>query len=955
MKRIGVKRVILSCFVIFSAVEVFAQTLSFQREVDTIPVVIDGVTLPEPFEGGINFPRPSFADIDADGDLDLFLGDWNGKIHFSRNISANGVVKFKFEPGMMQGLVVTRHAAPTLADIDNDNDLDLFVGEEAGNINFFRNTGTATTPTFTLENMNFAGANVGSQATPNFVDIDADGDLDLFVGESAGDINFYRNVGTVTEPVFGLENANFLGTSFGGQSVFDFGDIDNDGDLDLFVDTSGDNFDPIRVSFYRNNGTATNPAFTLETSSLLGQSFATEAPALADLNEDGKLDLMIADQGGEVWVSINSGTKENFTFSEDLDKLGALYSFIEEGSVTSVALADIDADGDQDLYFGHGGNVYFYRNIGTPMNPMFTDNSNNRIPGEYPTFVDIDNDGDLDLFIGWGDGTLTFFRNTGTLSSEEFTFVDGFFGGIDVGNVAKPAFGDIDADGDFDLFIGNLEGKLSFYRNNGSAESANYELATANFAGIDVGDRSAPFLADIDQDGDYDLFVGRGEEGLDPDGKIFFYRNTGTALSFNFVLETEKFANVDVPGVVYTTPHLTDIDNDGDLDLFFGEHNGGLLFYRNTTNHLPVPLMASPGPNSSFSEGQPISFIGSAADFEDGDLSGAALVWTSSRDGQIGTGESFEVSNLSVGTHLITLTTTDSQGDNGTAQISVTVDEVQLDEFIFRWETNTIPVTVEDRTLLRAFAGGYREQRPALVDLDNDNDLDLLVGEGAGLYYFSNQGTVNNADFVFETQNFAGFDGSLAAPALCDIDDDGDLDLFVGVSDGTISFYRNVGSADFYRFVLASSNFNNIDVGDMAIPAFADIDGDNDLDLFVGETDDNINFYRNVGTKTTPSFSFETERFQSLTVGAPWKPAFADIDNDGDLDFFTGDISSDCSFSIAFYKNSGTRFSASFQLERQQVFLIRTGCGGSVSFGDLDNDSDLPISILFWVKPYLIC
>ena len=68
-----------------------------------------------------------------------------------------------------------------------------------------------------------------------------------------------------------------------------------------------------------------------------------------------------------------------------------------------------------------------------------------------------------------------------------------------------------------------------------------------------------------------------------------------------------------------------------------------------------------------------MSFAGSAADPEDGALTGASLVWTSSRDGAIGTGTSFAKNNLSVGTHTITLTATDSQGATGTATVSITV------------------------------------------------------------------------------------------------------------------------------------------------------------------------------------------------------------------------------------------------------------------------------------------
>ncbi|MFQ5889488.1 MAG: PKD domain-containing protein [Gemmatimonadota bacterium] len=91
------------------------------------------------------------------------------------------------------------------------------------------------------------------------------------------------------------------------------------------------------------------------------------------------------------------------------------------------------------------------------------------------------------------------------------------------------------------------------------------------------------------------------------------------------------------------------------------------------TNQAPTATIAAPGTGSIFTAGQDVSFQGSASDPEDGALSGASLVWTSDLDGQIGTGASFTKSDLSVGTHVITLTATDSDGATGTATVQITV------------------------------------------------------------------------------------------------------------------------------------------------------------------------------------------------------------------------------------------------------------------------------------------
>jgi hypothetical protein len=93
-------------------------------------------------------------------------------------------------------------------------------------------------------------------------------------------------------------------------------------------------------------------------------------------------------------------------------------------------------------------------------------------------------------------------------------------------------------------------------------------------------------------------------------------------------------------------------------------------------NQSPVATITAPANNASFAQGASVSFAGTGTDAEDGTLTGASLVWSSSLDGQIGTGTSFSTTTLSVGTHVITLTVTDSQGAHGTATITVVITGV---------------------------------------------------------------------------------------------------------------------------------------------------------------------------------------------------------------------------------------------------------------------------------------
>jgi hypothetical protein len=131
--------------------------------------------------------------------------------------------------------------------------------------------------------------------------------------------------------------------------------------------------------------------------------------------------------------------------------------------------------------------------------------------------------------------------------------------------------------------------------------------------------------------------------------------------------------------------------------------------------------------------------------------------------------------------------------------------------------------------------------------------------------------------------------GSNTTPALVDIDGDGDLDLFVGEASGTINFYRNTGSASNPRFELVSDEYDGIDVGRRSHPAFLDMDGDGDFDMFVAREEGGVVFFRNEGTRTEPRFVQD----DSIDIPLPAlaSPVFVDLDGDGRADLVAGNLS----------------------------------------------------------------
>ena len=127
---------------------------------------------------------------------------------------------------------------------------------------------------------------------------------------------------------------------------------------------------------------------------------------------------------------------------------------------------------------------------------------------------------------------------------------------------------------------------------------------------------------------------------------------------------------------------------------------------------------------------------------------------------------------------------------------------------------------------------------PAFADLDGNGTQDLLVGRSNGdLVFVANSGTSGTPNFGFMFTNPFGLQntGDFSKPVFYDFDDDGDQDILVGLGDGMLTYFSNVGTTGNPNFIIPAIHpFNGIDVGLDARPAVMDVDGDNDPDLIIG-------------------------------------------------------------------------------------------------------------------------
>ena len=102
---------------------------------------------------------------------------------------------------------------------------------------------------------------------------------------------------------------------------------------------------------------------------------------------------------------------------------------------------------------------------------------------------------------------------------------------------------DLDGDGDLDILVGREDGTLDLLRNEGSKENPDWQMAEVRFAKIDIGSRSTPLIRDLDGDSDLDLLVGNSQ------GFLVYFENQGSIEKASFVLKSARFANAHLPPV----------------------------------------------------------------------------------------------------------------------------------------------------------------------------------------------------------------------------------------------------------------------------------------------------------------------------------------------------------------------------------------------------------------------
>lgn len=349
----------------------------------------------------------------------------------------------------------------SLADYDNDGDLDLFFQGGGNSQKLFRNNLVGTgSLTFSDVTASTIPSGLGPSWSAAWADYDGDGRVDVFVGQSniGGTGDVLRNTGagfTNASVSTGLNDPGFH------QNVA-WSDIDNDRDLDLVIGMEG----PEKHEIYLQQPSGTFLPVGAQVGFQADLGTKGYGMAIGDTDGDGDLDVYISTCRGD------NNVRNNF-YENQLAQTGQL-SFIDIA----------DSNGTQNFRNSYGAQ-----------------------------FLDFDDDGDLDLFVVGADAQPTkIYRNDG---GNQFTDVDTLTGGPLLSDVAGDLGGgravDYDNDGDLDLFFhdhlirptSNQARKL--YRNDGNWQFTDVTIAEG-VAATNEGSYDSPW-ADIDRDGDMDLIA----------------------------------------------------------------------------------------------------------------------------------------------------------------------------------------------------------------------------------------------------------------------------------------------------------------------------------------------------------------------------------------------------------------------------------------------------------------
>lgn len=394
-------------------------------------------------------------DQDEDGDMDAIVGaaTATGFTQLINNGPTGTAFMTELQPSFPSyDVPVDMLAYPTAYHLDVDNDgISEFIaspnqvenGEDKETIWLYKNVGSNNQVTWELQQKDWLSTDnmldLGSHSAPAFLDYNADGLMDMVVGTGGqwlwtdrGSLALFENTGTATEPIFSLIDEDWLGFSSFNNLLSNFtpafGDLDNDGDIDLISGShSGE------LIYVENNGGAGNPV-DFGTPAVAWNNIIVgkkTVPQMADINRDGLMDLLIGERAGNINFMPNIGSIGDPQFS-NIHELAPNVEFFGEISTAGIAVQGNATP----MILDRGTHFLLVVASGSAGLRLYEFDENdveNVIPANnldwgqlrmgdnlYPAMADLNGNGFMELVLGSRRGGLTVFgTSTGVSSANE--------------------------------------------------------------------------------------------------------------------------------------------------------------------------------------------------------------------------------------------------------------------------------------------------------------------------------------------------------------------------------------------------------------------------------------------------------------------------------------------------------------------------------------------------------